>query len=131
MKKYIAVAVLMLGATLANAQKFDNVKITNRQDSEQTYVYATQYVAGNLTVTGSTLTLLLPDGREAVVNCSSKFAEHFAGHAGNRRSCRVPLTDTVEVEFKGDKAKIIWITSLDGKKKESETYKVIGVFSGK
>jgi hypothetical protein len=26
----------------------------------------------------------------AVVNCASKFAEHFADPAGNRRSCRVP-----------------------------------------
>ena len=35
-------------------------------------------------VRGATFTLQLPDGRLAVVNCQSKFAEHFAGPAGNR-----------------------------------------------
>ena len=34
--------------------------------------------AGSYHVSGATFTLLLPDGRRAVVNCNSKFAEHFA-----------------------------------------------------
>lgn len=78
-------------------------------------------------VRGATLALLLPDGRTAVVNCESKFAEHFAGPAGNRRSCRVPLGDSIQANFHGDKAKLIWPVSLDGRKKRSETYKILSV----
>lgn len=72
------------------------------------------------------MALLLPDERVAVVNCDSKFAERFAGR-GNRRSCRYPLVDEITTEFKGDNAKLIWPVSLDGKKMESETYKILGV----
>jgi hypothetical protein len=43
-----------------------------------------------------------------VVNCDSKFAEHFAGRAGNHRDCRVSLIDDIQVEFDGDKAKLKW-----------------------
>jgi hypothetical protein len=51
----------------------------------------------------------------------------MAGHAGNRRSCRTPIVDNIEADFKGDNAKLIWPVSLDGKKMESETYKILGV----
>jgi hypothetical protein len=63
----------------------------------------------------------------AVVNCESKFAERFAGPRGNRRSCRVPLVDDIQAEFKGKNAKLIWVVSIDGKTLESETYKIIAV----
>jgi hypothetical protein len=62
----------------------------------------------------------------AVVNCESKFAEHMAGPAGNHRSCRMPLVENIHAEFKGDKAKLVWVVSIDGKT-QSETYKVLGV----
>jgi len=78
-------------------------------------------------VRGATFTLVLPDGRAVVVNCDSKFAEHMAGPAGNHRSCRVPLVDNITADFKGDKAKLMWAVSLDGKKIQSETYKVLAV----
>jgi hypothetical protein len=78
-------------------------------------------------VRGATLTLALPDGRTAVVNCESKFAERMAGPRGNHRSCRVPLVNDIEANFHGDKAKLEWVVSLDGKKKQSETYKVIAI----
>ena len=78
-------------------------------------------------VRGATFTLLLPDGRGVVVNCESKFAEHMAGRAGNHRSCRVPLVDNIQADFKGDKAKLMWVVSLDGKKIQSETYKMLAV----
>ena len=78
-------------------------------------------------VRGATFTLILPDGRAAVVNCESKFAERMAGPRGNHRSCRVPLVDTIEADFHGDKAKLIWVVSLDGKKKQSETYKILAI----
>ena len=80
-------------------------------------------------VRGATYSLLLPDGRVAVVNCESKFAEHMAGAAGNKRSCRMPIVDDIQAEFNGDKAKLSWSVSLDGKKMASETYKILGVLS--
>jgi hypothetical protein len=76
---------------------------------------------------GATLTLLLPDGRAVVVNCESKFAERMAGPQGNHRSCRVPLLADIDADFHGDKAKLEWVVSLDGKKTQSETYKVLAV----
>jgi hypothetical protein len=83
-------------------------------------------VAQNMNLSGATFTLLLPNGDKAVVNCTSKFSERFAG-PGNVRSCRVPLVDEFEATFDGDKAKLFWPTSLDGKKSESETYKIVAV----
>lgn len=78
-------------------------------------------------VRGATFTLMLPDGRAAVVNCESKFKERMAGPRGNRRSCRMPLVDEVQAEFHGDNAKLEWVVSLDGKKKQSETYKILAI----
>jgi hypothetical protein len=78
-------------------------------------------------VRGATFTLLLPDGRGVIVNCESKFAERMAGPQGNHRSCRIPLVENIDAEFKGDKAKLEWVVSLDGKKKQSETYKILAI----
>jgi hypothetical protein len=78
-------------------------------------------------VRGATFTLLLPDGRAAVVNCESKFKERMAGPSGNRRSCRIPLVDEIQAEFHGDNAKLQWVVSLDGKKTQSETYKILAI----
>ena len=78
---------------------------------------------------GATYSLLLPDGRVVVVNCASKFAERMAGREGNHRSCRMPLVDDIQADFKGDKAKLSWVVSLDGKKRESETYKILAVLA--
>jgi len=83
--------------------------------------------SGSFEVKGATFSLQLPDGRVAVVNCDSKFVERFAGPAGNHRSCRMPLVDDVQVEFSGDNAKLKWPVSIDGKKIESETYKILGI----
>jgi hypothetical protein len=78
-------------------------------------------------VRGATFALQLPDGRTAVVNCESKFKERMAGPRGNRRSCHIPLVDNIQAEFHSDNAKLAWVVSLDGKKKESETYKILAV----
>ena len=131
MKWTVAAACLILAcAASAKAQKLD-VKIIDRQDKEDQYDYAAVYnntaVGKTFKVHGATLTLELPDGRLAIVNCESKFAEHFAGPAGNRRSCHVPLVDSVQSDFHGDNAKLIWSVSIDGKKMQSETYKILGV----
>jgi hypothetical protein len=39
----------------------------------------------------------------------------------------MPLVDDVQAEFKGKDAKLIWTTSIDGKKFDSETYKILAV----
>jgi hypothetical protein len=85
-------------------------------------------LSASFQVRGATLSLLLPDSRIVVVNCDAK-ANWTDWHQGIYRSCRVPVSDTVEADFKGDKAKLIWSVSLDGTKKESETYRIIGVLS--
>ncbi len=129
--KLAAVTLLLISAVPALAQKLD-VKIIDRQDKEDEYDYAAVYnniaVGQSFKVTGATFTLQLPDGRLAIVNCDSKFAEHMAGRVGNRRSCRTPLVDSIQADFKGDNAKLIWSVSLDGKKMQSETYKILGIF---
>src|ERR1700688_4668846 len=115
MKLAIA-SLLLVCATSASAQKLD-VKIIDRQDREDEYNYAAVYnniaVGKTFRVHGATFTLQLPDGRLAIVNCDSKFAEHMAGRVGNRRSCRTPIVDNVQADFKGDNAKLIWPVSLD------------------
>jgi hypothetical protein len=130
-KRTIVIAGLLLTCALpVVAQKLE-VKIIDRQDKEDSYDYVAVYnntaVGKTFKVNGATFTLQLPDGRLVVVNCESKFAEHMAGPAGNRRSCRAPVVDSIEVEFKADNAKLIWPVSLDGKKMQSETYKILGI----
>jgi hypothetical protein len=78
-------------------------------------------------VRGATFSLQLPDGRVAIVNCESKFSGHLLGPGASRRSCRIPLVETLQAEFHGDNAKLVWAVSLDGKKTQSETYKVLSV----
>lgn len=88
----------VLSPSIALAQKLD-VKVLHRQDSDQSYEYATyftgqsagQAAGATFHVTGAALTLQLPDGRVVVVNCTDKFAEKMRGPVGNHRSCRVPL----------------------------------------
>jgi hypothetical protein len=131
MKRTIAVAGLILVcAASASAQKL-TVRVIDRQDKQDEYDYAAVYnnvaVGKTFKVNGATFTLQLPDGRLAIVNCESKFAEHMAGRVGNRRSCRTPLVDNIEADSNGDNAKLIWPVSLDGKKMQSETYKILGI----
>lgn len=132
----IAGGLILATAVSSSAQKL-TVKIIDRQDKEEEYNYAAVYnsallgrtVATGKTfkVHGATFTLQLPDGRLAIVNCESKFAEHMAGRVGNRRSCRTPVVDSIQADFNGGNAKLIWPVSLDGKKTQSETYKVLGI----
>jgi hypothetical protein len=156
---YIRTSVLLVlpFAGTASAQKLD-VKIVDRQDSETGYTYIvpghfssqsnsnvncyddatcnqTSTSSGTIApaqkisyeVRGATFTLLLPDGRDAVVNCESKYEPK--GDYINRRSCRVPLVDDIQAEFHDDKAKLVWVVSLDGKKTQSETYKVLAILN--
>lgn len=87
--------------------------------------YSTAPRTVSYSVTGATLSLLLPDGRVAVVNCASKYKMKM--DYVNQRSCRTPLVDDIQAEFKGKNAKLSWPVSIDGKKLESETYKILAV----
>ena len=51
----------------------------------------------------------------------------MAGPVGNWRSCRTPAVDNIQVDFDGYSAKLIWPASLDGRKMQTETYKILGV----
>jgi len=131
MKRMIAIPSLILVCAVSVSAQLLQVKVIDRQDKQDSYDYAAVYnniaVGKTFKVQGATFTLELPDGRLAIVNCESKFAEHMAGAAGNRRSCRMPLVDSLQVDFKGDNAKLVWSVSIDGKKMQSETYKILGV----
>ena len=83
-------------------------------------------VVGSYQLQGATLALQLPDGRVAVVNCNSKTNwTEFSTRA--RRSCRIPAVDEITAEFSGDKVTLKWSVSIDGKKLQQETYKIISV----
>lgn len=76
-------------------------------------------------VVGTTLSLLLPDGRVAVVNCQNRYSAK--GDSVNRRNCGMPMVPHVEADFNGQIAKLTWPAGADGKKTESETYKVVAM----
>lgn len=109
----------------ANCNAYGNT--ANCSGSSTTNGYATPPREVSYSVMGATFSLLLPDGRVAIVNCVSKFEERMAGPAGNHRSCRMPLVDDIQVDFKEKNAKLYWPVSLDGKKFESETYRILAV----
>lgn len=113
--------------TNANANCSGDGSSVNCNGTSTTNTFSRPAQRGNFSVRGATFSLLLPDGRIAVVNCDIKFAEHFAGAAGNHRNCRQPIVDNIRADFHGGSAKLEWPVSLDGKKIESETYKVLGI----
>lgn len=76
------------------------------------------------TLVGTTLSLGLPDGRIALVNCVSRHSTY--GNYVNRHACGMPLSEHAEADFTGRSAKLVW-PSPDGRKTESETYKVVAV----
>ena len=39
----------------------------------------------------------------------------------------MPIVDSIQADFHGDNAKLIWPVSLDGKTMQSETYKILGI----
>jgi hypothetical protein len=83
--------------------------------------------APTYTLIGTTLSLGLPDGRIAVVNCVSKHSAN--GNYINRRSCGVPLSERAEADFNGQSAKLSWTVGPEGKKTESETYRVVALLA--
>ena len=112
--------------TNANANCAGNANIASCNGSATSTTINRPAQARSYVVTGATLSLQLPDGRIAVVNCASKTNWTQPGR-GPRRSCRVPLVEHIEAEFDGDNAKIKWVVSIDGKKLQDETYKILAV----
>lgn len=76
-------------------------------------------------LSGTTLSLGLPDGRIALVNCVSRHSAN--GNYINRHSCGMPMTEHAEAEFTGQSAKLSWTLAQNGNKAESETYRVVAV----
>ena len=112
-------------SSTGNANCNEGFSSVNCSASSRTTGYSSGPRPISYSVTGATLSLLLPDGRVAVVNCGSKYklkADHI-----NRRSCRTPLVNNIQAEFKGKDAKLMWPVSLDGIKFDSETYKILAV----
>src|SRR6202012_1370653 len=79
-------------------------------------------VAYNLV--GTTLSLLLPDGRVALVNCVNKYS--LKGNYISRRICEMPLVEHVEAELNGKNAKLKWPVGADGKP-AAETYRIVAI----
>jgi len=75
-------------------------------------------------VIGTTLSLLLPDGKIAVLNCINKYSSR-----GNyiSRGCGMPRVEHVQAEFKGKSARLQWPIASEGKRTESEKYTVVAV----
>ena len=78
-------------------------------------------------LSGTTLSLGLPDGRIALVNCISRHSA--SGNYINRHSCGMPLTEHADAEFVGQSAKLSWTLEPNGHKTESETYKVVAMLA--
>lgn len=153
----LAVLSLVFSVRSASAQKID-VSVLYRQDSDNSYIaiipgYTSPQDADvtgacmldpdpancprvdttmangspNYMLVGTTLSLLLPDGRVALVNCQNRYSSK--GAYINRRSCGMPMVQHVQAEFIGENAKLEWPVGTDGKKTETETYKVIAVLN--
>jgi hypothetical protein len=76
---------------------------------------------------GTTLSLGLPDGRIALVNCVSRHST--GGNYINRHSCGMPMTQHAEADFNGQSAKLSWPVGSDGNKTDSETYRVVAMLA--
>jgi hypothetical protein len=81
----------------------------------------------SLSVTGTTVSLLLPDGRVAVVNCLNKYS--YKGTAINRRSCGMPMVQQVEADLNGNSARLKWSEGPDSIKSESEKYRIVALLA--
>jgi len=103
------------------ANCFGSGSYVNCSGNEKMVTTSTPAQTSTYELQGATFSLALPDSRIVVVTCDSKHV--FA----KVRSCRMPTVNDIQAEFKGDKAKLFWPVSIDGKKLESETYKIINV----
>ena len=125
-----------IGSTNGNLTTGNSTDDTNCSASSTTIGSIAPPKIVSYSVTGATFSLLLPDGRIVVVNCHGKVAGGVPlatlaaiGGVGQirTRSCRMPLVDDIQAEFKGKNAKLEWPASVDGSKFESETYTVLAI----
>jgi len=79
----------------------------------------------NYVLVGATLSLGLPDGRIAVVNCVNS----FSAKGNYKRYCGMPMVERVEAEFYGQNARLTWRVGSDGQKSASETYRVVALLA--
>ena len=110
-----------------NVNCFDNIYNVNCNGSTRTTGSGAPAQRVSYQVNGATFSLQLPDGRVAVVNCASKLNWTDWSNPTVYRSCRIPLVNNIQAEFDGDNAKLWWPVSIDGRKMESETYKILAV----
>ena len=75
---------------------------------------------------GTTLSLLLPDGRVALVNCVNKYS--VKGNYLSQRICDMPLVEHVEAELNGKNARLKWPVGNEGKT-VNETYRVVAILN--
>ena len=144
----VAVAIAILAGFPALAKDKTTVRIISDTDTTSTYVLAIPgsqsancsggsnsvnctgttipAIMRNMNVKGHVLYLQLPNKRVVVVSCDAK-ANWTDWHQGIYRDCRMPVVDSVEAEISGDNVKLIWSVSLDGKKTQNETYKILGI----
>jgi hypothetical protein len=111
------------GTTQANVNSYGNTA-TGTATSSGTSIYTpphtVQVVVGHVD-----MVLLLPDGRRVAVSCD----DHFWGLTqAHQHYCKNPEVDEFEADFSGDKVKLKWGIGIDGKKTESETYRVGKVY---
>jgi len=101
--------------------------VANAECFRPTHVYEAGPGAVSYNVVGTTLSLLLPDGKIAVLNCINKSKYSSRGAYIVLRNCGMPMVEHVEAELKGDTAKLEWPVAPDSKKIESENYRVVAV----
>lgn len=107
--------------TDANANCYAGGVAVNCQGSSASSTLTTPATTGSYELTGATLTLQLPDGRVAVVNCDTK-TNWTEWTTRTSRSCRVPMVKTLEAEFTGNKVKLRWQIGINNEKAMQETY---------
>lgn len=112
--------------TNANASCFDGTATVSCTGSSTSTTSSAPSTVRGYDVRGATLSLQLPDGRVAVVNCDSK--ANWTGLATPRRGCRIPAVNSaIEAEFNGDNVKLRWRIGIDGEKGLEETYKLVAL----
>lgn len=152
MLKFFWTLALISATSIIAAEKI-SVKVIDIQNRKTRYVYVLPMYSNvtsngrvscssnasvvSCSVWGATFALQLPSGRVAVINCEGKITNRLDAmgrilyNSGTVtptfRSCRVPMVDTLLAEFSGGKAKLWWPVSIDGKKLQSETYKILAV----
>jgi hypothetical protein len=115
----------------SNSQSYGNANCSaygnsaNCNGNVNTSTVSSPGFAGSYEVHGATLSLKLPDGRIAVVNCASKVNLTEWSNPNRYRSCRIPLVNQIKAEFLGDSAKLKWPVSIDGKKLQHETIRLL------